>query len=116
MASILLILLTFILCLGLGLGSYLYFHNRKIRMNDSYLLLLNEFFILSKSNTTVLNNRLIQLGEELVYHPCLTGRDLNKLYNICLDLERKYPELKELKLKAYNKKLYFDRHAEAAPY
>lgn len=116
MVTIILLLITIIFCLSLGVGSYVYFYKRKIRTKDSYLPLLNEFFVLSKSNTTALNKRLIQVGEELVYHPSLTGKDLNKIYAICLDLETKYPEIKELRLKAYNKKLYYDRYSEASPF
>lgn len=116
MQNILLLTGTLIICiLTFVLSQYYFIQQRKNRQKE-YSGLYDQFIALSCSHNTSDYLKLIDIGTILVYHPCLTGKHLNKMYSICQEREVVYPNLKELRLKMYNKKLYFDRYASAPPF
>lgn len=54
-------------------------------------------------------NGILTVGNKLIFNKYLTQEHLTIIYNLTVELEIKFPEFEELRLRAYNKQLHYDR-------
>ena len=106
MGSFTILTVTIILIIVSGILIQVFLYRDREKQKKLYPILWKEF----EANVTFnAYADILKTGNELVFNKYLSQEHLTIIYELAIELEKRFPEFKSLRLNAYNKQLHYNR-------